>query len=105
MPQNLLTKYLNPWKHRRQAEARLAALRQRDGDQCARCRRPMRFDLPAGHDRGAAILQVGPGAEDLRLCHPRCNSAGVDHTDEVTTRARRKNEAALFAKARKKRAA
>ena len=105
-----LIKYLNPWKHRRQAAAeRLRALRERDGDQCARCRRPLRFDLPAGHDQGAAAEPIVPGAGEalanFRLCHPRCNPAGVDHTVEVTERARRKNEAALFARSRKKRRA
>ena len=39
--------YLNPWKLRREKQRqRLAALRQRDGDNCRRCRRPLRFDLP-----------------------------------------------------------
>lgn len=104
MPGSSLTKYLNPWKHRRQLAAeRLAALRHRDGDGCARCRRPLRFDLPAGHDQGARVEEVAPG--DLRLMHGRCNPAGVDNTGEVLHRARIKNEAALFAKARKNRAA
>ena len=90
----------------------MAELRSRDGDQCARCRRPMRFDLTEGHDQGAAIEQVVPGKgreglrlDNLRLCHPRCNPSGVDHTSEVTGRVRRKNEAALFARARASRAA
>ena len=105
-----IVKYLNPWKAKREREAaRLAALRSRDGDQCARCRRPMRFDLPAGHDQGAAIEQVVRGKDqaidNLRLCHPRCNPSGVDHTGLVTSRARIKNEAELFAKARQNRAA
>ena len=96
-----VVRYLNPWKLKREREAsRLAALRQRDGDNCARCRRPMRFDLPAGHDQGAAI--EGP-ADDQRLCHARCNPSGVDHTDEVLERRRRKNETEIFAKARKRR--
>ncbi len=67
----------------------------------------MRFDLPAGHDQGAAIELViprtaggGAAVDNLRLCHRRCNSSGMDHTDEVTERMRRKNEAALFAKSR-----
>jgi len=104
-----LIRYLNPWKYRRQQEAqRLAALRQRDGDACARCRRPLRFDLPAGHDHGFKVEPVTPGAgeqslDNFRLCHPRCNPVGVDHTGEVTARARLKNEAALFAKAKKRR--
>jgi hypothetical protein len=104
-----LIRYLNPWKYRRQQEAhRLAALRSRDGDDCARCRRPLRFDLPVGHDQGYKVEELVPGTDvdvldNLRLCHPRCNPSGVDHTGEVTARARMKNEAALFAKARKSR--
>jgi hypothetical protein len=102
-----VVKYLVPWMYRRQLEAeRLAALRARDGDCCARCRRPMRFDLAAGHDQGFRIEPVVTGGrrlDDLRLCHPRCNIAGLDHTDEVTARARKKSEAALFAKPRKTR--
>ncbi|QIK96742.1 hypothetical protein G7076_10105 [Sphingomonas sp. HDW15A] len=108
---SFLTRYFNPWKYRRQKAAeRVAALRARDGDNCARCRRPMRFDLVEGHDQGAAIEPVVPGVigealQDFRLCHPRCNPSGVDHTAEVTMRLRKKNEAELFAKARAKRAA
>ena len=106
-----IVKYLNPWKLRRERQAeRLAALRARDGDQCARCRRPLRFDLPAGHDQGFTVEHVARRAAsgrdalgDLRLCHPRCNPAGVDHTGEVLHRARLKNEVALFEKAKKKR--
>ena len=110
MPQSVIVRYLNPWKFRRQKAAeRLAALRQRDGDNCARCRRPMRFDLTEGHDQGAAVEQVvrgeGEALENLRLCHGRCNPSGVDHTEEVTMRVRRKNEAELFSKSRAKRAA
>lgn len=102
------TRFLKPWKYRREREAeRLAALRQRDGDCCARCRRPMRFDLPAGHEQSVVIEPVVPGAGDgldnFRLCHPRCNSPGLDHTREVAARVRLKNEADLFAKSRKRR--
>lgn len=105
----LVVKYLNPWKYRReQAAQQVAALRARDGDNCTRCRRPLRFDLPPGHDQGAAVEEVRPGTgalDNLRLCHARCNASGKDHTGEVLARARVKNEAALFAKARKRRAA
>ena len=109
MPKRSIVAYLNPWRLKRLAEAeRLAALRARDGDACTRCRRPMRFDLPAGHDSGVTVEPIVPGAktdtlDNLRLCHPRCNPSGVDHTDEVTERVRRKNEAALFNSARKRR--
>ena len=103
----LVIHMLNPWKYRReQASARVAALRARDGEACARCRRPIRFDLPTGHEAGVVVEQLSPGGDgldNLRLCHPRCNPSGVDHTDEVTERARRKNEAALFAGARRRR--
>lgn len=99
-----VVKYLTPWRLNREREAaRLAALRQRDGENCARCRRPMRFDLPAGHDQGAAVEEVAAG--DQRLCHTRCNPSGVDHTGEVRARVRQKSEAALFAKSRRKRKA
>jgi hypothetical protein len=109
----VIIKYLNPWKYRRLAEAeRLAALRQRDGDQCRRCKRPLRFDLPAGHDLGVRIEAIRHGAnggtealDNFCLTHGRCNALAGDDTREVAARARVKNEAALFAKARKKRAA
>ena len=105
-----LMRLLNPRKYRRQQEAaRVQSLRTRDGDSCARCRRPLRFDLPAGHDLGA-VVEGGPaGAGDplaeARLCHRRCNSGVIDHTEEVAARMRRKAESALFAKSRKKRRA
>lgn len=103
MPSHSIARYLNPWKFRReQAAERLRALRTRDGDACARCRRPLRFDLPAGHDHGAIVepVRAGGGAvlDNLRLTHRRCFAAGLDHTDEVTERIRRKAEADLFAK-------
>jgi 5-methylcytosine-specific restriction endonuclease McrA len=100
-----------PWKYKReQAEAaRVAALRARDGDECRRCRRPMRFDLPAGHDQGAAIQQVlfdADGGEvaldNLCLTHRRCHGEAADATGEVTERIRRRNEAELFARTRKR---
>jgi hypothetical protein len=119
MSRSIVAKYVAPWRFRReQAEQRLAELRKRDGDDCRRCRRPMRFDLPAGHDKGPKIeatvtgttggTGAGGGAEPLEtlcLCHGRCNSAGEDHTDEVAERIRRKSEAALLSTARRKRRA
>ena len=110
MPSSSLSRYLNPWKFRREQQAeRILALRQRDGDNCVRCRRPLRFDLSDGHDQGAAIELVVPttagGSEEianLRLCHRRCNAPGLDHTNEVAERMRRKNEAALLSKSRKR---
>jgi len=100
-----IVQYLNPWKLRRTREAeRLRRLRERDGENCARCRRPMRFDLPEGHDQGAIVEPVHAGGsealDNLRLTHRRCFAPGIDHTDEVTDRIRRKAEAALLAKPR-----
>ena len=103
---------LMPWTLRREREAeRLRALRSRDGDNCARCRRPIRFDLPDRHDQGAAIEPIvsakagGEALDNVRLCHRRCNASGIDHTGEVLERARRKNEAALLARPRKRKRA
>ena len=105
MPQTI-AKYLNPWKLRRERDAeRVRMLRSRDGDMCARCRRPLRFDLPGGHDQGARIEEIAPGSDalnNLRLTHRRCNAPGLDHTAEVTERIRRKAEAELFTKARRR---
>jgi hypothetical protein len=108
----ILAKYL-PWTVRREKERqRIAALRQRDGDDCRRCRRPLRFDLPHGHDLGAKIESIAaeadaePGELDrLLLTHGRCNPAMVDHTGEVLERIRRKAEAELLAKPRRRRRA
>jgi hypothetical protein len=109
MSSTIILRYVNPWKFRRQQEAqRLAALRMRDGDECRRCRRPLRFDLPDGHDMGAKIEQVLPGAEtieNLCLTHRRCNVEAADVTREVQERVRRKNEAELFSKSRKRKRA
>ena len=88
----------------------MTALRQRDGDNCSRCRRPLRFDVPAGHDlspRFETIQEVAQTAAgelgNLCLCHARCHAGMIDHTPEVVERMRRKNEAALFTKSRGKR--
>ena len=72
--------YLNPWKLRRvREEQRLHELRSRDGDNCARCRRPMRFDLPPGHDLGPKFEPIlhnasrgGSALDNLCLTHTRC---------------------------------
>ena len=110
MSRTIILKYVNPWKFRREQEARrIAVLRSRDGDDCRRCRRPLRFDLPAGHDTGATVEEILPTPEggvaaldNLCLTHRRCNAAGADHTVEVTERMRRRNEAELFARTRKR---
>jgi hypothetical protein len=106
-----LARYVNPWKYRRElAQQRLAALRLRDGNNCKRCKRPMRFDLPDGHDLRARIEEILPGSaggsetlDNLCLTHVRCNTKSGCDTAEVKERARVKNEAALFVKARKQR--
>lgn len=111
MGQSLLLKYVNPWKYRREQEeaARVAALRQRDGEDCRRCRRPIRFDLPDGHDQGVCVQAIDYGAQathvsldNLCLTHRRCNAASADNTAEVADRVRRKQEAELFSKSRKR---
>ena len=92
-------------------QLRLAELRRRDGDDCRRCRRPLRFELPKGHDQAPTILPIGPGpkgggeVDHLCLCHVRCNAATVDNTEEVQERMRRKAEEAAAAVAPKRRAA
>lgn len=81
MPRTIIAKYLNPWMFKReQAQQRFEELRQRDGDKCWRCHRPMRFDLPRGHDNAPTVEQIlskskgGTGALDnLCLCHRHCN--------------------------------
>jgi hypothetical protein len=113
MPSLSLIRLLNPWKYRREElRRRVEALRQRDGDTCRRCRRPIRFDRPIGHDLGARIEDVVSGGAlgpesiaNLCLTHGRCNAGGQDHTDEVFERLRPQREAELFAKARDKRKA
>ena len=105
MPMDSLARYLTPWKLKRERAAeRVRTLRSRDGDNCTRCRRPLRFDLPDGHDQAAKIeprsAADGDALAGLCLCHTRCNAGQVDYTGEVAERMRRKAEAALFAKPR-----
>lgn len=88
-----IVKFLNPWKARRdELQARVNALRGRDGDACRRCRRPMRFDLPADHDSAPALVQLS--GETACLCHRRCNAEAVDNTAEVQERMKLRHEAA-----------
>ena len=106
-----LARYVNPWKFRRdQAGQRITELRHRDGDTCRRCKRPLRFDFPDGHDLGPKIVPIlcttAGGSESLdNLCltHVRCNAKHGCDTAEVRERARIKHEAALFTKSRQKR--
>ena len=106
-----IARFVSPWKYRREQQeaARVHSLRQRDGDECRRCRRTMRFDLPAGHDQGACVQPVefdvdasAASFDNLCLTHRRCNAANADNTAEITERIRRKQEAELFSKARKR---
>jgi len=114
MSQHSIVTYLNPWKLRRQKlQQRLEALRQRDGENCRRCRRPMRFDLPSGHDQAASVQPILSGTSDafenLCLCHARCNAECADNTAQVQERIRLKEEATAAErtarKPRRKRAA
>jgi hypothetical protein len=113
MSRSIIVKYVTPWKFRReQDEQRLRALRSRDGDECRRCRRPLRFDLPAGHDMGPTVEAIAPSPasdpqalDNLVLCHRRCTAEAADNTREVQERVRRKNEAELFANSRTRRTA
>ena len=108
MSRTIIARYVNPWKFKREQDAeRVQALRARDGEDCRRCRRPMRFDLPRGQDLGAAIESVVPPSaggtealDNLCLCHRRCNGEPADHTQEVQQRIRMKNEAALLSRSR-----
>lgn len=111
MSRSIIIKYVNPWKFRREQNAqRLSALRKRDGDNCKRCKRPMRFDLPDGHESMPKIEEIVAGSvggsddlDNLCLTHIRCNAKNGCDTAEVKERARIKNEAALFAKSKQKR--
>lgn len=113
MSGSIISKYVTPWRFRREQDAlRVQALRGRDGDNCSRCRRPMRFDLKRGHDMGAKVEQIlctsaggSEALDNLVLCHGRCNSESADNTPEVLERIRRKNEAALMSRSRQKRRA
>jgi len=98
-----IARYLTPWTLKRERAAeQVKLLRLRDGDNCARCRRPLRFDLPAGHDQ-APKIEPTPASSRQCLCHTRCNTGMIDHTGEVAERMRRKAEAELLSKARKRR--
>jgi hypothetical protein len=111
MSRSLIARYVTPWVSKREKEQlkRIDALRRRDGDNCRRCRRPMRFDLPGGNDKAARIETITSfdggdtqPLESLCLCHVRCNADSGDNTAEVAERVRRKSEAALFARPRKR---
>src|SRR5690242_6944069 len=95
-----IVKYLNPWKARREElQRRVDELRRRDGETCRRCRRPIRFDLPAEHDSAPALVQLSGDA--ACLCHRRCNADTVDNTVEVQERMKLRIEAQAAAERRK----
>ena len=111
MSSSIIARYVTPWRYKReqQLQQRIADLRARDGDNCRRCRRAIRFDLQNGHDKGPKIEPIGAAADSkeqpldtLCLCHGRCNADSGDNTTEVTERVRRKSEAALFSTSRKR---
>lgn len=111
MSRSTIVRYMNPWKFKREQQAlqRVAELRRRDGEECRRCRRPMRFDLPQGHDMAPKVEEVVCSAdgeagtlENLCLTHRRCNTDSADFTAEVKERIRRRNEAELFSRSRKR---
>ena len=109
MTRSSIVVYLNPWRLRREQEQqRVTALRQRDGDNCRRCRRELRFDLPRGHDQAPTVQPILPGATDLQnlcLCHARCNPEPGDSTPEVQERLRLKAEEALLSRNRSRKRA
>ena len=96
-----IARYIKPWTLKRDKQRqRLAELRQRDGDNCRRCRRPIRFDLAPGNDQAPMLEQMGPKSKEsgraldaFCLCHVRCSGATVDNTAQVQERLRLRTEA------------
>ncbi len=96
MQHKAIAKYINPWVFKRERmQQRFDSLRERDGDNCWRCRRPMDFGLPHGHAQAPTIEPLGPcpkgglgTLDNLCLCHRRCNATAVDNTPEVMERVR-----------------
>jgi hypothetical protein len=110
MPREFIARYLNPWMFQREEKRRrFAALRERDGDNCWRCRRPMDFELPRGHDLAPTIEHLQAKSKggtmelgNLCLCHGRCNRLMGDATLEVKERMRAREQAeAELARTRK----
>ena len=71
-----------------------------------------RIPPPPGHELGARIEQLVPGAaaasgsiDNLCLTHGRCNRKAGTDTREVADRARQKAEIEMFDRARQKRRA
>ena len=74
-------RFMPGWWHQKQdRKARIARVRERDGDRCWCCGMPMRFGAPFNTRRSAtvehvlALSQGGTWAlENLKLCHKGCN--------------------------------
>lgn len=100
MTRSPFARLLTVWPFGRDRDAeRIAELRRRDGENCRRCRRPLRFDLPAGHDQGPRVEPIAPagGADSgalagLCLCHGRCNAETGDSTAAVRERLQARTE-------------
>lgn len=102
MQQIAIAKFINPWVFgREKTQQRFEKLRERDGDNCQRCRRPMDFNLPRGHAQAPTIEHILPKSrggtsskggigtlDNLCLCHGRCNAMAGDNTPEVQERMR-----------------
>jgi 5-methylcytosine-specific restriction endonuclease McrA len=103
MSRRNIARYLNPWMFRRaEKQRRFEALRKLHGDNCWRCRRPMLFDLPPGHEKAPTIEHLTPRSkggtnalDNLCLCHRRCNWDLGDNTREVKERMRLRAEEAI----------
>ncbi|MBA2466187.1 MAG: HNH endonuclease [Sphingomonas sp.] len=100
MKRKTIARYLNFWMFQRDRRQReFAELHQRDGDNCWRCKRPMRFDLPRSHPKAPSIEHIMPKSRggtmalgNLCLCHRRCNWELGDKTPEVKERMRLRAE-------------
>ncbi len=97
-----IARYLRPLASRRDRLLRqqLEAVRERDGENCRRCRRPMRFDLPGDHDSAPRLEPIRSGdnaataaLDNLCLCHRRCNAEPCDMTVEVLERLQQRTPA------------
>jgi hypothetical protein len=100
MTRKNIAKYFVPWMFQRAKKQCFAELHARDGDNCWRCRRPMRFDLPRTHEKAPSIEHIRPKSkggtmalDNLCLCHRRCNWDLGDKTPEVKERLRLRAEA------------
>lgn len=96
MTRSSIVRLLRPRMFQRDERQRqLDLLRQRDGDDCRRCRRPLSFDVPSAHHRAPTLQPLAPSGggapmdvNALCLCHVRCNGEPADSTLEVLERVR-----------------